>query len=349
MLFNYAYLDEFDSSEDCLVAKVLLGLIFNPFVPANSENKYKLSREFLRYYLDDKVNDLNFSEAEILFKPKYSWFNTANKEVEDRSAPDLLLLFPNDAIIAFEVKYTLPIQSEGNKKLDPQLQREYEGLKSLQKKFHVNEKYVFLLMTHQRLFRHIKGRAKTGLEILRKCCNRYRYGDKFRINTWNCVYKVVQDIDTKYLPDKKEILNFLEQKKNYMTNPLDGSKKRDRVKLISFECNKLPLYRWDELRDWIIGKNSVPPDMLKTSESKKSGQAGTVEGHKRGAVVYRKASAGNNFWVGRQGGEEKIIEDRNSNKLNTRNYCINYTSSESPTGNWISAKRFKQIVDGCDE
>lgn len=255
-MFNYENFDEFDSSEDCLVAKVLLGLIFNPFVPANSETKYRLSREFLRYYLDDKVNDLDFSKAEILFKPKYPWFNTDKKEVKKRTAPDLLLLFPKKVIIALEVKYALPIQ-------DPtQLAREYEGLKFLKSKFSVNKKYLLLLMTHQRLLQHIKGRSKKGLGILRKCCK--DYGDEFRVNTWNCVYQAVQNIDAEYLPSKKEILTFLKKKQNYMTNPLDGSKKKNLIKLISRENDKPPLYRWDELRDRITGKISYPPDIPRT-------------------------------------------------------------------------------------
>jgi hypothetical protein len=31
MLFNYENLDKYDSSEDCLVAKVLFGLIFRAY------------------------------------------------------------------------------------------------------------------------------------------------------------------------------------------------------------------------------------------------------------------------------------------------------------------------------
>jgi len=343
MLFNYEYLDESDSSEDCLVAKVLLGLIFNPFVPANSKTKYKLSREFLKYYLDDRENDLNFSKAEILFKPKYSWFNTEKKEVKDHTAPDLLLLFPkdllfpNDAVIAFEVKYTLPIKPEGKKKLDPQLQREYEGLKFLQKKFDVKEKYVFLLMTHQRLFQHINGRpSNKGLGILRKCCN--LYGDEFRVNTWNCVYQAIENIGADYLPDKKEILHFLKRKENYMTNPLDGTKKRDLVKLISRENDELPLYRWNEVRDLILHYKDYK--MPRGSVRKLTGEA-----------IYENGKRNGNLWVGRKDGIKTIKEDIKADKWRTRKYYVN--SGGRPSGgrieNWISSKTFTDLVDGNGE
>ena len=51
MLFNYKYLDKFDASEDCIVSKIFMGLIFNKYVPANRE--WELAREFIKYYLDD--------------------------------------------------------------------------------------------------------------------------------------------------------------------------------------------------------------------------------------------------------------------------------------------------------
>ncbi len=250
MLFNYENLDKFDSSEDCLVAKLLLALVFNPFVPANQEGNYKLAREFLRYYLDDRVNNLDFSMAEILFKPKCSWFNSY-KEEADRTAPDLLLLFPDDTIIALEVKYTLPIQAPKPSSLPHQLLREHEKLKSLQNKFNTKKKYLFLLMTHQRLFSHIqRGPSNTGLKILRKCIS--SCGDEFRVNTWNCVYQALCKMNTDSLPGKKEILYFFEQKKNYMTNSLDG-RKSNAVELISREDGTYSLYKWDNLRDLIMG------------------------------------------------------------------------------------------------
>jgi len=68
MLFNYRHLDEFDSSEDCIVAKIFLGLLFNRYLPANKE--WQLAREFLRFYIDT-ADELDFSDAEILIKPKF--------------------------------------------------------------------------------------------------------------------------------------------------------------------------------------------------------------------------------------------------------------------------------------
>jgi hypothetical protein len=334
MLFNYKNLDRFDSCEDCLTAKVLLGLIFNPFVSANSNNEYKLSKKFLKYYLGDIADDLNYSEAEILFKPKYSWFNTERKEVKDHTAPDLLMLFPPKVIVAFEIKYTLPVQHGGNKKLEPQFKREYEGLKSLQNKFAVNESYVFLLMTHERLFRHIKGIPDNGLKILRKCYK--EFGDNFRTNTWNCVYQALSDIDAKYLPEKNKILNFLERKENYMTNPLDGTKKRNEVKLISFENNKLPVYNWKELKKLINDESKVLAQ-----------ESGTVEDYKKVEEIYENGKNNGNWCVGRKGGEKTIIEDGRTNwKRHNGKYCMN--SKKPPrgrNGNWITSKRFAELLD----
>jgi hypothetical protein len=250
MLFNYEHLDEFDSSEDCLVAKLLLGLVFNPFVPANGRDNYKLTREFLTYYIGEKARDLNFLSAQVLLKPKFTWFNTDKKQAKDRTAPDLLLLFPEDTIIALEVKYTLPIQAPQPSSLPHQLLREHEKLESLQKKFNTKEKYLFLLMTHQRLFSHIqRGSSNIGLQILRKCIK--ICGDEFRVNTWNCVYQALCKMNTESLPDKKEILTFFEQKKNYMTNSLDG-RKSNAVELITREEDTYSLYKWDNLRDLIM-------------------------------------------------------------------------------------------------
>ena len=86
--------------------------------------------------------------------------------------------------------------------------------------------------------------------MLRKCIN--VCGDEFRVNTWNCVYQALCKMDADSLPGKKEILEFIEQKKNYMTNSLDG-RKSNVVELISKEGSTYPVHKWDKLKDLIIG------------------------------------------------------------------------------------------------
>jgi hypothetical protein len=144
------------------------------------------------------------------------------------------------------------------------------------------------------------------------------------------VYQVLQDTDADYLPGKKDILDFLEQKKNYMTNPLNGRKK-DLVKLISRENDKLPLYRWDELRDLIL-RYKVPPG----SVSKLTGEA-----------IYEDGKSLANLWVGRQGCTKTIIEDIKSGEWRTRKYYVN-PGKRPPRGrkeNWITSKEFAELVD----
>lgn len=210
----------------------------------------------MRYYLDEKAKNLNFAKAEVLFKPRYSWFNTDKKEAEDRTAPDLLVLFPDDILIAIEAKYTLPIQRSNPGHLTHQFQREFEPLQTL-KRFDVKDRYLFLLMTHQRLDSHIQSRDE-GFRLLRKYLE--SCGDKFRVNTWNCVYHTVQKMKNEDIPEKEKILAFFKQKKNYMTNSSDG-RKSNLVKMVSDKNDNFILKRWDQWRDLILkNEDTVPPN-----------------------------------------------------------------------------------------
>ena len=250
MLFNYSNIDEYDSSEDCVIGKVLLGLVFNPLIPANANSN--LMRSFIRCYMDNQVDELDFDNAEILFKPKYSWFNTYESRAEDKTAPDLLLVFPKKAVIAFEVKYTLPIQSPQPPNLPHQLFREYDNLQIIQKRFNATNRYLFLLITHQRLFSHINKGPNIGLNILKKCID--IYSDNFRINTWNQVFQTIASTDDSTLAEKTQILSYLKQKKNYMTNSMDCNKS-NLVELITRSNGDLPLYSWSQLKEIITSSN----------------------------------------------------------------------------------------------
>src|SRR5882672_9895247 len=106
MLFHRGKLDERDSSEDCLVAKIFCGLIFNDSLPANARNNYALARAFLKYFLDPElVETLDFENAELCLKPTYQWFGSTTKDAA-RKKPDLVLWFPTQVAMALEAKYT---------------------------------------------------------------------------------------------------------------------------------------------------------------------------------------------------------------------------------------------------
>jgi len=84
----------------------------------------------------------------------------------------------------------------------------------------------------------------------------------------------------------------------------------------------------------------------------KSGQAKTVEGHVKGAGAYQRGSNGESFWMGRgkkkgnvSTGREGIIEEIKSNRWESEEYSINFTSLVPPTKQWISVKEFIELVD----
>lgn len=334
MLFNYNYFDKSDSSEDCLVAKVLLGLIFNPFVPANHEHDYELSRNFLRYYLDDRVDELDFANAEAVIKNKFFWFNSEKEEIKNKTAPDLLLLFPHDVVIAFEVKYTLGIEPESKKGLDHQLIREYEGLTYFQEKFKTKDKYLLFLIAHQRLSRHIE-KSDFGLGILKECYR--KNNDEFRVNTWNCVYKAVQD--TSHVPHKEKILDFFKQKENCKTNH-HWHGKSEPVRLIEEYKGEIECDQWNEWESRILESCEIKAD-----------NRGKVGRNYRGILSLSEILAkckkeGNNIMVGYHKGADRL-RTADSDGLRKRRFKWDLTKDPilpKVQNNWILGGDFFKII-----
>jgi len=241
MLFNVGNIDKNDSGEDSLVAKIFCGYIFSPFVSENSHQDYRLARTFLKYFLDPGLVDkLDFSTAEMCVKPKYNWFGAGSSD-SARKMPDLLLLFPQRLVAAFECKYTRPFDIKEGAKIT----RYLAGLE----RFQENDKYVVLLITDCRLRQHLQS-ANGGYDALRQCVD--ELGDRFRFNTWNCVYNSVELMDGIAPDTKSALLRFMEQKQNAMTNSIDGKYKRDFVKLIHEEGGQIPAYGWADWRSWVL-------------------------------------------------------------------------------------------------
>lgn len=67
---------------------------------------------------------------------------------------------------------------------------------------------------------------------------------------------------------------------------------------------------------------------------------------KKGQQIYEDGKNNVNYWVGRQGGKKRIIEDIKFNEWETYEYYVN--QDKPPTGrkgNWITSKEFAELVD----
>lgn len=79
------------------------------------------------------------------------------------------------------------------------------------------------------------------------------------------------------------------------------------------------------------------------------GTASTVESNMTGLQICERHEAGEDFWVGRQGGAAKIREDAGNGKWKNFKYSINSQKpKDGRTGNWITISEFESIV-GCSD
>ncbi len=81
----------------------------------------------------------------------------------------------------------------------------------------------------------------------------------------------------------------------------------------------------------LVAKGSPPPPYTKMS----------------GQQIYQDGKNNGTLWVGKQGGEKAIIEeDIKSGEWETREYYVNNDKPKSGRkGNWITSKRFAELVD----
>lgn len=80
------------------------------------------------------------------------------------------------------------------------------------------------------------------------------------------------------------------------------------------------------------------------------GLASTVELKIKGLAIPEFYDENPDFWVGRQGGEKKIIEDIESSKRKKHKYCMNSSKpSKGQPCNWITLQRFIELIDEYGE
>lgn len=70
----------------------------------------------------------------------------------------------------------------------------------------------------------------------------------------------------------------------------------------------------------------------------------TLTGSMVGQRVYEEAKNNGNFWVGRMGGEEEIIEDIKSGRWRKHSYRVRSKPSSRPQ-HYITSKRFAELVN----
>lgn len=76
------------------------------------------------------------------------------------------------------------------------------------------------------------------------------------------------------------------------------------------------------------------------------GPPSTVEFYMKGQALYELEEESQDFWIGRRGGEDKIIEDAKSSKWQKHKYCVNSIKPlKGKPGNWIPFVKFVELID----
>jgi len=81
-------------------------------------------------------------------------------------------------------------------------------------------------------------------------------------------------------------------------------------------------------------------------EKRSMGKASTVKKEIKGTEIYKSAKNGDSFWVGRQGGKQKIEKDAKDGSWRKRKYSWNDVFPQNGIeGNWIAGKDFALIIE----